>query len=414
MKILMANKYFFLKGGSEYAFFDTVDLLRKHGHQTMFFSMRHPSNLKSDYERYFVSEVDFDRMGAAQKLASTLRILYSLEARRKMLGLVKDEHPDVAHLNNIYHQLSPSIIHSLKKNHIPVVMTLHDFKMICPAYALTCKGRVCEKCKGQRFYNCFLNSCVKDSRAKSLVTSFEMYLHHRIMHIYDLVDVFIAPSRFLQKKLKEMGFKGTVVYLPNFIDLKAFKPQFGGEQDSIVYFGRLAQGKGLESLLDAVNRLPEVKLSIIGDGPEKFRLMAKAVNLNMANVEFKGYIAGKDLWREIQKARFVVMPAENVENNPRSVIEAFALGKPVVATQAGGIAELVKHGQTGLVYRAGDSLDLAEKISTLIKDHRLIKAMGRNARALVEAQFSAENHYQQLIAIYAEAMQKNAAAYKHN
>ena len=246
------------------------------------------------------------------------------------------------------------------------------------------------------------------------VMSLEMYLHHRIMHVYELVDVFIAPSRFLERTLKQMGFQGTVVYLPNFIDLKDFKPDFTGEQGSIVYFGRLAQGKGLETLLDAVSRLPAVKLTVIGDGPEKFRLMARAVNLNMANVEFKGYVSGKDLWPQIQKARFVVMPAENVENNPRSVIEAFALGKPVVATQAGGIAELVRDRITSLIFEAGNSLDLAAKIAELMKNHELVSAMGRNARALVENDFSAESHYKKLIAVYSEAMQRNAAVYKDN
>ncbi|MDD5775799.1 MAG: glycosyltransferase family 4 protein [Candidatus Omnitrophica bacterium] len=407
MKILMANKYFYLRGGSEYAYFDTMGLLRRHGHTTVPFSMKHARNYVSAYDTFFVSNVDYDHMGPAGKIAASLRVMYLFEARKKIMGLLASERFDVAHLHNIYHQISPSIIHSLKKRRVPVVMSLHDFKMVCPNYSLSMHNTLCSRCQKGRFYRCFLNRCVKGSRARSLVAMLEMYMHHRFMKIYDLVDVFIAPSEFLMNKLKEMGFNGKLVYLPNFINVNSFEPQYSGDPKTIVYFGRLVEGKGLDTLIDAMFMLPAIKLKIIGEGTEKDRLTKKAAAMRMKNVEFTGYQSGDTLWNSIKKAQCVVLPAENAENNPRSVLEAFALGKPVIATQAGGIGELVRDGRTGLVFSAGDCIDLSKKISLLIKDPELIQAMGLNARRFVEERYSSEAHYQRLIEIYRSVIKTN-------
>ncbi|HNQ50287.1 MAG TPA: glycosyltransferase family 4 protein [Candidatus Omnitrophota bacterium] len=407
MKILMANKYFYLKGGSEYAFFDTVSLLNRHGHKTMFFSMIHPRNQKNEYDRYFVSNVDYERLGPAGRIAASMRIIYSFEARRKMAALLDQERPDVAHLHNIYHQISPAIIHSLKKMRVPIVMTLHDFKMVCPGYKLSLDGRQCGQCGQGRYHRCFVNACVKDSKAKSLIAAVEMYVHHNIMKIYDSVDVFIAPSVFLRDTLQNMGFRRKLVYLPNFIDVNAFTPHYGGDEDSVVYFGRLAAGKGLDTLIDAMFMLPKIKLKIIGEGEEQEQLMSRILSMRMKNVEFKGYLSGNALHDQIKRARCVVLPARQAENNPRSIIEAFALGKPVIATQAGGIAEMVKDRQTGLVCGSGDAMDLARKIALLMDNTALTHALGMNARKLAEGKYSAESHYQKLMDIYKDVTSRH-------
>jgi len=326
MKILLANKFFYLKGGSEYVFFEQAELLKRKGHKIIFFSMKHPKNFSSKYGEYFINQVDYEKGGMKNKISASFKLLYSFEAKRKIDELIRNEKPDIAHLHNIHHQISPSILHTLKKYNIPTVLTLHDYKMVCASYLMLANGEVCEACKNGRYYNCFLKKCVKNSRVKSLLNTIEMYLHHKILHIYDLVDVFISPSRFLKDKLREMGFKREIVYLPNFVNVDEFKPQYEAKEKSIVYFGRLSKEKGLFTLISAVKDL-DVKLKIIGEGPVRESLELGVRSEGVGSVEFLGYKAGKDLKDEIRKSMFVVVPSECYENNPRSVIEAFALGK---------------------------------------------------------------------------------------
>ncbi|OGS71111.1 MAG: group 1 glycosyl transferase [Flavobacteria bacterium RIFCSPLOWO2_12_FULL_35_11] len=399
MKILLANKYFYLKGGSEYVFFETAELLKKKGHEVVFISMQHPQNVPSEYEKYFVSNVDYEQSGLKNNIVASLKLLYSFEAKINIEELIKKEKPDIAHLHNIHHQISPSILHSIKKFNIPVVLTLHDYKMVCAFYSMLADVKICEACKNGRYYYCFLKACVKDSRVKSLLNTIEMYLHHRILRIYDMVDVFISPSRFLKLKLEEMGFKGNIVYLPNFVNLEDYKPQYDWQENSIVYFGRLSKEKGLFTLIEAMRGL-EIKLKIIGEGPIKEDLKRRAFDAGNRNIEFLGYKTGEELKNEIRKSMFFILPSEWYENNPRSVIEAFALGKPVIGARIGGIPELVKDNETGLTFEPGNSEDLRSKIEYLINKPEKIVEMGKNAREFVVREFDAEKHYRRLMEIY--------------
>lgn len=399
MKILLANKYFYLKGGAECVFLDSARLLSNKGHKILFFSMHHPKNIYSVYEKYFVSNVDYEKGGIKNKIDSSIKLLYSFEARRKAEELIKKEKPDIAHLHNIYHQISPSILHALKKFNIPVVVTLHDYKMVCASYHMLSNGRICEACRSGKYYNCFFKKCVKDSKIKSFLNTIEMYLHHKIFHIYDLVDVFISPSMFLKNKLEEMGFKGTIVYLPNFVNLEEYKPQYAGEENSIIYFGRLSKEKGLFTLLEAMKGL-NIKLKIIGEGPSKEDLKRRAFGAGSSNIEFLGYMAGEDLKDEIRKSMFVILPSEWYENNPRTIIEGFALGKPAISARIGGIPELVKDDETGLTFEPWNTDDLKRKISHLLENPSEILRMGKIARKIVCEEFNPERHYEKLMDIY--------------
>lgn len=400
MKILLVNKFFYLKGGSEQVFFDEGRLLEERGHKVVFFSMQNSKNFPSEYKRYFISNVDYEKGKLKDEIGASLKLLYSFEANRKMEQLIKQERPDVAHLHNIYHQISPSVLHSLKKYRIPVVMTLHDYKMVCASYLLFAGGRPCEACTGERYYNCFLKACVKDSRAKSFLNTVEMYLHHKMLRIYELVDVCISPSKFVKHKLEQMAFKGKIIHLPNFIKCdETINPQFSAGKKSIVYFGRLSSEKGLFTLLEAVKGL-DVILKIIGVGPAEENLKLKAKNEKLNNINFLGYRIGEELKDEITKCMFAVLPSECYENNPRSVIEAFALGKPAIGARIGGIPELVKDNVTGLTFKAGDINDLREKIKQLINSPDKIIEMGKNARAFVEQELNPEKHYRGLMEIY--------------
>lgn len=400
MKILLANKFFYLKGGAEVSFFETAKLLESKGHKVIFFSMQHPKNFPSIYEKFFVSNVDYEKSALKDKIDASLKLLYSFEAKRKIKDLIKREKPDVAYLNNIHHQISPSILGAFKQFNIPVVLALRDYKMVCASYSMLADWKICEACKNKKYYYCFLKACVKDSKAMSFINTIEMYLHHKILHIYDLVDVFISPSEFLKSKVEEMGFKGKIIYLPNFVKIEDFKPQYNWEENSIVYFGRLSKEKGLFTLIDAMRDTKGIILKIIGDGPIRGDMEKKVENENIKNVLFLGYKSGENLRNEIKKSMFTVLPSEWYENNPRSVIEGFALGKSVIGSRIGGIPELVKDGETGLTFEPGNSVDLRSKIEYYTNNPDKVVKMGKNARLFAEKDLNAEEHYRRLMEIY--------------
>jgi glycosyltransferase involved in cell wall biosynthesis len=374
--------------------------------------MKHSLNPPYQYEDHFVTYADFNETnGVKEQVRLALNILYSLEAKRKIEFIINSEKPDIVHLNNFAHQISPSILDTLKKYNIPIVMTLHDYKIVCPSYSMLCKGKVCDVCSGGKYYKCFLNRCVKDSRLKSLLNTAEMYLHHKILDIYDAVDIFISPSAFMKNRLKTMGFNGKVVYLPNFIKLDELTPQYKWDKKSIVYFGRLSEEKGLFTLIDAIQYMNDVRLKIIGEGPLKDELVSKSKEKNLKNIQFMGYRKGNGLNKEIKNAMAVVLPSECNENSPLSVIEGFALGKPAIAACTGGIPELVKDGITGLTFEPGNADDLRLKLNYLMENPEKALEMGRKARDFVEKELSAEGHYCRLMEIYEMARNNRARFY---
>jgi len=410
LKILLINKFLYPKGGDAISTLTTGKILAEKGHEVAFWGMGHPKNPAYPFHADFVSQVDYEASnGLTAKLKASANILYSFEAKKKIASLLKKFQPDVVHLNNFAHQISPSILDEIKKHDIPVLMTMRDYKMVCPTYSMLCQGKICEKCMGGCFYHCGLNRCTKGSLFKSLVNVAEMYLHHKVLHIYDKIDLYISPSRFLQAKVQEMGLRGEVAYLSNCVDISGFTPAFEWEENSIVYVGRLSHEKGVETLINGVKTIPDVRLKIIGDGSLKRELEEKIRTEHIGNVQFLGYRTGDDLHDEIKKAMFLVIPSECYENNPRTVIEAFALGKPAVGARIGGIPELVRDWETGLTYVSGDAEDLRQKFVLLLEHKDRIPEMGRNARDYVARELNSEVHYRKLMELYAYAAKKAKA-----
>jgi len=409
MRILLINKFLYPKGGDAISTLTTGKILSANGHEVVFWGMDHPDNPPYPFQEYFVSNVDYDSAnGLGSRAREAMNILYSFEAKKKMAILLEKIKPDLVHLNNFAHQIGPSILDEFKKRCIPTAMTMHDYKLVCPAYRMLCKGEVCERCKDDRFYHCAINRCTRGSFFKSMVNMAEMYLHHKVLNIYDKIDLYISPSRFLKNKVEDMGLKAEVVYLPNCVDVEGFEPSFEWQERSIVYVGRLSHEKGVETLINAVREISDVELKIIGDGPLKGYLEEKVKNKNIANVAFLGYRTGKDLHDEIRKSMFLVIPSEWYENNPLTVIEAFALGKPVIGARIGGITELVRDWETGLTHTSGDVNDLREKIGLMLDSSNKIAEIGKKARSYVECELNAEVHYQRLMKIYQRAVQKNS------
>ena len=408
MKILSVNKFLYLKGGAEASLLLKARLLEEKGHKVNFFSMVHPDNIETPDTQYFVSRVDYENPGTfAEKAKAAARILYSIEARKNLARLIEDERPDIVHLHNIQHQISPSILHTLKKFNLPSVMTLHDYKVVCPVYTLFNKGELCEKCKGQKYFRCLFNKCSKNSFSKSFLMTLEMYIHHKILHIYDLVDVFISPSQFLKDKIVEMGFHRDIYLLPNFINIDEPLPSDTHDSKTIVYFGRISQEKGLFTLISAMKGL-RVQCKIIGTGPLTARLNSRIADEKIGNVILSGHKSGKELQNEINKSLCVVLPSEWYENNPRSVLETFALGKPVIGSRIGGIPELIADNRNGLTFEPGNPEDLREKILYMIKNPDKVRDMGKNARAFVEKNHAPEQYYQNLMELYKKAIRKHS------
>jgi glycosyltransferase involved in cell wall biosynthesis len=407
MKVLLINKFLYPKGGDAVSTLATGRLLVEKGWEVVFWGMDSPETPDYPYKGLFVSNVNYTNgQNVLRQAKDALRIIYSFEARRKLGRLLDECRPDIVHLNNFAHQISPSVLDAIKRRGIPAVMTMRDYKMVCPSYSMLAHGMPCERCREGRYYHCLFNRCTKDSALKSLVNTVEMYVHHRMLHIYDKMDTYISPSRFLQEKVREMGLRGEIVYLPNFVDVEKFIPSYEGEEESIIYVGRLSHEKGIATLMDAVKD-SRVTLKVIGDGPLKKELVSKVQEERIDNVVFLGYKTGRELHDEIRKSLFLVIPSEWYENNPRTVIEAFALGKPVIGARIGGIPELVKDWETGLTFTSGDARDLREKIEQLLDNPEKIPEMGRKARALVERELNPEIHYRSLLSIYERAIHKS-------
>lgn len=408
MKILLANKFFYPKGGAETAFLQTGRLMEKMGHKVIYFSMKHPMNLETPYKKYFVSNVDYERGGLAYKVKAALKLLYSFEAGRKMEELIQDERPDIAHLFNIYHQLSPSILYSLKRHSVPIVMTLNDYKMACASYLLLYKGKICKSCRGGNYYECLLKNCVKESRLKSLLNTFEMYLHHKVFHWYDVVDMFISPSRFLQSKLHEMGFsQDNIIHLSHFSNIEDIKPSFGHEDDSVIYVGRLSKEKGLDTLINAVKGSDRIHLKIVGDGPMREEIEERIRKEGIRNIRLLGHKIGSELEQEIRKSRAVVLPSLCYEVYGLSITEGYVLGKPAVGANIGGIPEVIQDNVTGLLFNPGDEIDLRKKIEFFIENPDKAVEMGKNGRRFAEVELNPKIYYERLMQIYQMAFERH-------
>lgn len=404
MKVLLVNKFLYNKGGDAICTFNTGKLLLSNGHKVIYWGMDHPSNPDYPHKEFFVTHVDLNSPESIRRRINIMaNILFSFEAKDKIERLVRLEKPDIVHLNNFAHQISPSILQVFRKYRIPVVMTLHDYKMVCASYLMINHGKICEACKNGKYHMCFLKKCVKDSRMKSFVNVVEMYLHHRILHIYDSIDVFISPSLFLKKKLEDMGFNRKIIHLSNFIEDNGATLPHITKVNTVLYFGRLSSEKGIKTLIKAVRGL-DIELRILGTGPYEDALKQYVKTEHIRNVCFLGYKTGNELTVEIRNALVVAVPSEWYENNPRTVLEAFSLSTPVVGARIGGIPELVKDRITGLTFKSGNVQDLKGKLKYCMYQKDQVIEMGKRARALVEEEFGSEKHYRVLMDIYHHAV----------
>lgn len=402
MRVLFANNYYYIRGGAERVFFDEIKMLETKGHQVSHFSRHFEKNYSSEYSKYFAPNFEYLNAIGIGKISAALKLIYSIECRRYFGTLLESFKPDIVHAHNIYGRLTTSILDEANRRKVPVVMTLHDYKLICPSYLLFHNGCVCERCRGKKFYHCVIQRCHKKSITASIVYTVESYFN-QIFDKYKIVRYFICPSKFLLEKHLQIGIsEKRLVYVSNFIEPKNFVPDYT-DSNYILYSGRLSMEKGILTFLEAVKSL-DIILRIVGEGPMKEEYEKFVRENKMNNVIFEGYKSGeelKDLWR---KALFVVSPSEWYENFPISILESFAYGKPVVGANIGGIPEMIIDGETGLLFTPGDSEELKEKISYLLSNLSIITEMGKKAREKVEKEYNPDIHYLNLMNVYKRAL----------
>lgn len=406
MKVLLVNKFYFPHGGSETYFFQVEELLKKKGHSVSIFSTRDPRNKECAQSRFFVEKIDYNRrdIPLGQKVRFGARLLYSFDAARKMDALLQEVKPDIAHLHNICHQISPSILPVLKRHGVPIVQTLHDFKLVCPSYRMLSPEGICERCYGNRYYNVIRQRCVKGSLAFSVLLCLEAYFH-RAIRIYDRVDLFIASSQFYKDKLVSFGVDARRIrVLPNFVQPDE-RPSYRSDGYAL-FCGRLGSEKGVLTLVKAAERAPDIRLIIAGSGSEESAIRQYLTAKKMRNVELVGFVSGQAKRELMRGACFFVVPSEWYENCSLSIHEAIAYGKPVVGARIGGIPEQVKSGYNGLLFEPRNAEDLRDKMQYLVSHPEEVSRMGRNARKTADEMYGPEIMYEKLMEIYREAMER--------
>jgi glycosyltransferase involved in cell wall biosynthesis len=413
VKILMINKFFFIKGGAERYYFELKSILESKGHEVIPFSMKHPKNEASKYAEFFVEYLDFNPRSVFLKISTGFRsigrILYSRQAQKRIKRLIQETKPDIAHLHMIDHQISPSILPVLHKAGIPVIQTVHTYKHVCPSYRLyhITRGEICEKCLDGAYYRALTERCHRGSFLATLLLVIEMTLH-RWQKLYEkYIDLFIPPSHFMGRMLVRGGYDpGKIRQLFYTIQINSF-PHGLPEDGYFVFYGRLSEEKGLLTLLEAMQGLDDGCLKIIGEGPMKAEL-EKTIQTSQIEdrVILTGVMGGEKLKQAVARSQFVVVPSEWYENSPLVIYESFAMGKPVIGADIGGIPELVENGIHGLLYQAGDSEALRTAIRKLLSDSVLRKQMGSAARQRAETLFDPDVHYQEMIGIMQREISK--------
>ena len=412
MRILYCNKYNFGFSGTESYLLEAMDLMRARGHEVALFSMEDPRGRPTAYDRYFVRHVDFksaDRLTDRARLAA--RAIYSVEARRNIRALIEEFRPEVAHVRNIYHHLSPSILWELKAQGIPILYHMNDFKLLCPSYNMVdANGEACEGCKGGKFRSVIFGGCYPAGAAAAAVLALEAYVHRWLSTYEKCIDLILAPSRFVKRKLVEHGWADSrIEVLPHFQNLPDCAPPHPGNRAPILYFGRLSREKGLRDLISAMAKVPHINLVIAGDGPQRQELEELSGSLHLQNVTFVGHVAGEKLEKLVAAAQFTIFPSLAYETMGKSILESYALGRAVIATDLGSRRELIDEGKTGILYRVKDVDQLAGAIAFLSERPDLARQMGEAGRELVRQRHSQEQHFETLGNIYEQLAARGQA-----
>lgn len=408
MRILLVNYRYFISGGPEKYMFNIKKMLEDNGHEVIPFSIHSDKNVETDYDKYFVEPIGsrnavyFDEVKKTPKAIWQMltRSVYSVEVEKAIQREIQDVKPDLVYIIHFVNKLSPSVITGAKKLGVPVVLRLSDYFLLCPRFDFMYNKKICEDCLTCGYRSCIKKRCVKDSLFASVVRVFSMKVH-KMLNIYKNVDAFITPSEFLKKKLVANGFdESKITCIPTFTASKSAvgEPKVGSYG---LYFGRVTEEKGVETVIKAYETMPDRQVKIMGDDTteEAIRLKNYVEEHHLKNVEFLGFKSGEELEEVIKGARFTLIPSIWYDNLPNTALESFQYSKPVIASNIGSLPELVVDGYNGYLFEAGNETQLAEKIK-LLDDTTVVQDMGANSRKRLESRFAPKTHYDALMGVF--------------
>lgn len=397
MKILLVNKFLYPKGGSETYIFNLGNVLSSKGHTVEYFGLQNEKNTVGNSADSYVSDIDFS-LGTKKNLRAPFRIIYSSEARRKIRAVLEKFQPDVVHLNNIQFHLTPSIILETEKyrresgRNIKIIYTAHDFQLVCPSHGMFDSDmKICTKCLDGNYLHCVKGKCMKKSLAKSVLAAADAFFW-KTVKAYDFIDRIICPSDFLKSMLDaQERFKMKTTAIHNFVEPDS---AVYDKEDYILQFGHLSKDKGTLTVLEAAKRMPEKRFIFAGFGE------AEDAIAQVPNAEYVGFKTGDELKALIGKAACSICSSEIFENCPFSVIESQIYGTPVIGSELGGIPELIRENETGLIFEAGNADELVKKLRFLLETEGKLAEYAENCK---KAQFeTAETYYEKIMQIYGE------------
>lgn len=405
MKILEINVFNYRKGGSEAVYFSTIEILKGHGDKVVNFALKWAENNPSPYEQFFPESKE-TRNGVLKPVKDIINYFYDAEAAHKLEALIEAEKPDLAQVHLIWGQITGSILPVLKRHHIPVIFTIHEYRIVCPAYTFrNGKGEVCEQCEGKHFYKCITNKCCKGSYGLSVMMAAEQYFRNAFLNPAKYIDGFVYVSHFAKSKLEQympaLKDKPNIV-LYNLTDGISKDIRETPKTDKYyLFFGRLSYEKGIKTLISAFKETPQCRLKIAGTGPLEEELKRFVQDNKMDNVEFLGYQSGRPLQELVRNAYFIMVPSEWYENNPMTIIEGYAAGVPVIGAKIGGIPEIIEDGKTGYLFESGNQEELVGLInkSTTLNDDSY-KAMCHCALGFAKEHFDRDKYYPRLMSFF--------------
>ena len=379
LTVAVLHNYYQLPGGEDEVFRAETQLLESHGHRVI---------------RFTADNHQVERMGTLALAASSH---WNQPRYRELRELFRSERPDIAHFHNTQPLISPAAYYAARAEGVSVVQSLHNFRLVCPNGLLFRDGRVCEDCLGKRFaWPGVVHACYRDSVPATAVTATTTTLHSLMGTWTKVVGAYIALSEFSRAKLIEGGLPADRTFMkPNFLSAD---PGVGAHEGGFgLYVGRLSKEKGLGVLQSAWQLLSQAcPLKVIG-GPLPERIP------ELGGVEWLGHQSKDRVFAEMRNAAFLVFPSECYENCPMTIIEAFACGLPVIVSDQGSAAGMVRDGVTGRHFRTGDPNDLSAKVRELLADPKALRMMGAAARRCYESDYGSERNYSRLMEIYHHA-----------
>jgi glycosyltransferase involved in cell wall biosynthesis len=385
MKIALVHNTYQLPGGEDVIVTQECDILRSAGHRVI------------EYRR---SNDDVVDRTLIHQIRLAQRVVWSNDTFHKFRALLRQEKPDVVHVHNTFVMISPSIYWACAEEQIPVVQTLHNFRLFCPIGTFLRDGKICEECTEHSLLRSVAYGCYHGSRFATGAAALMLAAHRWAGTWTDKIDCYIAVSQFARKKFEQGGLPSEkLVVKPHFVYPDPGPRSCSG--DYAVFVGRFTAEKGLATLLDAWKRIKtSVPLVIVGDGPLREALEVQASQCESSHIIFRGQLSRDETLTTIKGAKVLVCASECYEQGPATVLEAYACGVPVIAPRLGPLTEVVHNEETGLLFRAGDSADLAQTIDWALGHQERLQRMGQRARAKFEANYTGEQNYVRLMEIY--------------